>query len=109
MSSDAEMARIVFLIMGSFNILLGFLMMKYQLADIIAGFDERKYDRKKSADIVGSNFLLMGLLMILITIIYYFVPSLGLNLYVVSILIVWLGLIVKIVWDTSKHAKIRRE
>lgn len=107
MSNDADIARIVFLIMGSFNILLGFLMMKYQLADIIAGFDERKYDRKKSADIVGSNFLLMGLLMIFITILYYFVPSLGLNLYVVSILIVWLGLIVKIVWDTSKHAKIR--
>lgn len=107
MDSDAEAARIVILIMGSFNILLGFLMMKYQLADIIAGFNERKYDRKKSADIVGSNFLLMGLLMIFITIIYYFVPSLSLDLYLVSELLVYLGLIIKMVWDTENHAKIR--
>lgn len=107
MNNDAEIARIIFLIMGSFNILLGFVMKKYQLVDIIAGYDERKYDKKKSADIVGSNFLLMGLLMILITSIYFFVPTLNLYLYVASMLIVILGLIVKIVWDTSKHAKIK--
>lgn len=109
MDNDAEAARIVFLIMGSFNILLGFLMKKYQLADIIAGFDERKYDRKKSADIVGSNFFLMGLLMILITVLYYFVPALGFNLYIASILTVYFGLIFKIVWDTLKHARIKRD
>jgi hypothetical protein len=82
-------------------------MKKYQLADIIAGFDERKYDRKKSADIVGSNFLLLGLLMIFISVIYYFVPALNLYVYITSILTIYFGLIFKIVWDTSKHAKIR--
>lgn len=107
MNNDAEITRIIFLIWGVFNILLGFIMKKYQLAEIIAGFDERKYDKKKSADIAGSNFMLMGLLMIFITIIYFFVPALNLYVYITSILTVYVGLIIRIVWDSLKHAKIR--
>lgn len=77
--------------------LLGFLIKKYQLSDIIAGYDSRKDDKKKLCDIVGSNFLLMGLLMIFITILYFFVPALDLNLYTTSMLIIIFGLILKIV------------
>ena len=106
MGSDAEIARIVFLVMGSFDVLLGFLIKKYQLADIIAGYNPRKYDKKQLCDIVGSNFLLMGLLMIFITILYFFVPALDLNVYIASILITIFGLIFKIVID-SRHAKTR--
>ncbi len=106
MNSDAEIVRIVFLVMGSFDVLLGFLIRKYQLADIIAGYDPNKYDKKQLCDIVGSNFLLMGLLMIFITILYFFVPTLDLNVYIASILITIFGLLFKIVID-SKHAKIR--
>ena len=105
MNSDAEIARIVFLVMGSFDVLLGFLIKKYQLADIIAGYDPNKYDKKKLCDIVGSNFLLMGLLLIFITIVYFFIPTLNLYLYIGSILSVIFGLLLKIQLD-SKHAKI---
>ena len=106
MNSDAENVRIVFLVMGSFDVLLGFLIKKYQLADIIAGYNPRKYDKKQLCDIVGSNFLLMGRLMIFITILYFFVPALDLNVYIASMLIIIFGLIFKIVLD-SRHAKIR--
>ena len=105
MSSDADAARIVFVIMGSFDVLLGFIIKKFQLVDIIAGYDARKYDKKKMADIVGSNFLLMGLLLIFITIVYFFIPTLNLYLYIGSILSVIFGLLLKIQLD-SKHAKI---
>ena len=107
MDSDADGARVVFLIMGSFDILLGFIIKKFQLADIVAGYDSKKHDKKKTADIVGSNFILMGLLLVFITIIYYFVPSLNLNLYITSMLIIIFGLTIKMAWDTSKHAKIK--
>lgn len=106
MSSDAEIAWIVFIIWGSFNILLGFIIKKYQLADIIAGYDSSKYDKKKICDIVGSDFFLMGLLMVFITIIYFFVPALNLYLYITNMLIIFVGLIIKMQLD-SKHAKIR--
>lgn len=107
MNSDAEASRIIILIMGSFNFLLGFIIKKFQLAEIISGFDERKYDKKKSADFAGGNFMLVGLLMILLTILYYFIPALNLYAYLISILIVYVGLIIRIIWDSLKHAKIR--
>jgi hypothetical protein len=106
MNNDAEIVRVVFLIMGSFDVLLGFVIKRFQLADIIAGYDFHKYDKKKITDIVGSNFILMGLLIIFITIVYYFVPALNLDLYITSMLIIIFGLVIKIVWDTSKHARI---
>ena len=64
-----------------------------------------KTGNKRIADIVGSNFILMVLLKIFITIVYYFVPVLNLDLYITSMLIVIFGLVIKIVWDTSKHAR----
>lgn len=106
MNSDAEIARVVFIVMGIFDVLLGFIIKRYQLADIIAGYDSHKYDKKKITDIVGSNFILMGLLIIFITIVYYFVPALNLDLYITSMLIIIFGLMIKIIWDTSKHARI---
>lgn len=79
MNDDTETIRIVFLIMGAFDILLGFVIKKYQLADIVAGFNPYKHDKKRTTDIVGSNFMLMGILMILITVIYFFVPTLNIS------------------------------
>jgi Domain of unknown function (DUF3784) len=104
--SDADIGRIVILIMGCFNVLLGFVIRKYQLAEIISGYNPDKYDKKKICDIVGGNFLLMGLLMIFVTVIYYFVPALDMYLYITSVLTIYFGLIIKIILD-SRHAKIR--
>lgn len=81
MNNDLVVAQVLFSIIGIFNILLGYLIKRYKLVNIIAGFNPAKDDKIKTADIYGSNFMLMGLLMILITIIYYIIPSQNINLY----------------------------
>jgi hypothetical protein len=105
---EAEIVRLVFLIMGAFDLMLGFLIKKFELADLVSGYNPKKHDKKKTADIVGSNFMLMGLLMILLTVIYIVFPGLDLNIYIASELIIIAGLMIRMEYCTRRHDHLKR-
>ena len=105
---EAEIVRLVFLIMGAFDLMLGFLIKKFELADLVSGYNPKKHDKKKTADIVGSNFMLMGLLMILLTVIYIVFPGLDLNIYIASQLIIIAGLMIRMEYCTRRHDHLKR-
>ncbi|ACL70110.1 DUF3784 domain-containing protein [Halothermothrix orenii] len=63
---------IVLLIVGIFLSVLGLLIWKYNLVNLIAGYSEEKTrDKQGLAKWVGKNILIMGALTILISILEY--------------------------------------
>lgn len=105
MNIDASTIKIIFSALGIFNILLGRLMIKYQLVDIISVFNSNKYDKEKTSEIYGANLILMGLLMILVTIVYSILSSLGIKPYIIIIAAIVLITTVKIIYRTLRYAK----
>lgn len=54
--------NIIFIIIGVFFALLGFLVFKFKMIEILAGYDEKKViDKDGLARWTGSNLILMGI------------------------------------------------
>lgn len=65
---------VTFLIIGIFNILFGFLIKKFELANFLTFYDPKK-DKEIRAEIeklAGDGFSLMGVFMLLVVILGYF-------------------------------------
>lgn len=105
MVNDPTLVRIVFLIIGFFTLLLGYLIKKNQIADIIAGFNPNKFDKKIFTQIYGNNLMLMGFLIILITLIYFILPTLNFYFYSIVVVLIVISLLIKMIYSTSKFAK----
>ena len=98
---------IICTVFAIFNILLGYMIKKLQLADIIAGFNCNKYDKQRSSEIVGSNFILMGMLMLLLNVLYH-LQLISTNSYKIALFLTVLILIIKIIYSMNKHAAIKK-
>lgn len=71
MQNELIVGTIISITVGLIGVLLGILIGKYKLAHIIAGFDPNKYDKDKLCEIVSSNIILFGILMIVYSMINY--------------------------------------
>lgn len=74
---------------------LGAIIKYFNAGDILNFFDEKKYDKDKTSKFVGSDFLVIGLSIILITIISIFIDEKYYNFAMISqVIILILGLII---------------
>lgn len=70
------MDYVIFLIFAGIDILLGYLIKKYSLANILIGYEAHRHDPVKFSRIGGNNLLGLGLCLILSSIILLTLPQL---------------------------------
>lgn len=78
------------IVMGLFLILLGIFLYKGTLVDIVAGFDEEVEDREKTGKWVGSNLIIIGMIISIISILNIIFPE----VHIVYILIIQMVVLV---------------
>lgn len=95
---------VVFLGMGIFNIILGFVIKKMQLADMIIGYKPKIHDKEKICDIIGQHFIFMGMIMLLLTFIYY-VTRMNEDIYFYTQIGTVIILVAKMYFNINRDAK----
>ena len=106
MSKDVIPTLIIFSSMSVFNIFLGYIIKKYKMADIISGFDRRKDDPDIVCKIVGDNFILMGLLGILLGVVYYFVKEkMSVIIYIIAFMSIMILTIINMLIRYNMYGK----
>lgn len=80
---------IVEIYVGVFLFLLGFAIWHYDLVDVISGYDSNKTkDKHGLAKWVGSNFIIMGVLSILVSIISIFYQNVHYSVFSLALIII---------------------
>ncbi|WIF95892.1 DUF3784 domain-containing protein [Caminicella sporogenes] len=99
-----KVANIIFAIVGIFNLLIGILLYKYNMVEMLAGYDKNKIiDKEGLAKWTGVNFILMGLAIIVISVI-----GLVLNFNTILFFIITVvGLCVRMIIGNKKYEKTR--
>lgn len=82
---------------GGFLIFLGTMLRFFNAGDMINGFDEKKHDKRKVSKILGLDYLISGLIIILLALISLFVDS---KLYtlinILQVCVIVIGLLLSI-------------
>lgn len=79
---------------GGILTFLGAIIKHFNAGDILNGFDEKKYDKEKVSRIVGMDFLIIGLSVIIIALISIFIDKKYYNAIMITQgIIIVLGLI----------------
>lgn len=101
-----NIAMIAFLIIGVFNILLGFLIERFELADLIT-FYNRKKDKDNKLEIekiAGKSIFLMGIFMIFIVVLSYF-TDMNVTYFTISQMSIILGFVIFMILKTVNLRK----
>lgn len=94
----------VFIFIGLFLILIGLIIWKLKIAWIIAIYNSEKLiDKSGLARWVGRNFILMGMLIILLEIIEIIFPNINTNFIILSYLAIVVVISIVIKAGTHKY------
>ena len=97
---------ILITIISIFSMGLGYVVKKYTMADIISGFDRSRDDPKVVCKITGDNLMLMGAMMLLMVVIYFFARHiLSLEVFVFTNLAIIVLLCGNIYYRWNKYLK----
>lgn len=105
-TSETLIVLILFFIVSIFSIALGYIIKKHNMADIISGFDSSRDDPKIVCKITGDNLMLMGAMLLLMTVIYFFTRHiLSLKVLVFTNLAIIVLLCINIYYRWNKYLK----
>lgn len=108
MNNDPDLTRILFIIIGVFTIFFGYIINRFKLADIIAGYNPRKYDKNILCRIVGTNLILMGGMIVLVSILYYiFEQNISYWIYSSTIILIIIACLLNIMTRAKKYSQKR--
>ncbi len=99
--------QVAFLIVGIFNIIFGFLIKKFKLANFLTFYDPKK-DRDKKAQvekIAGDSFSLMGVFMIFLVVLGYF-TNMNQDYFVITQVSILVGFVLLMILRTNNLRKL---
>lgn len=67
------MGYLIFSFFGLIHILLGLLIKKVKMVDLIIGYNNNKHDKEKVAIFFGNHFIWLGILVSFVPVIFYLV------------------------------------
>ncbi|MPQ43579.1 hypothetical protein [Clostridium tarantellae] len=97
---------LIFILLGVFNFFIGKKIKKEQIIGVISGFDKQKDDRKVLCDLIGNNFMAMGVLGILISIFYMTrISKISLGMFIFLYVFMMIITIINIAFKSDKYRK----
>lgn len=67
------MGYLIFLFFGLIHFLLGLLIKKGKMVDLIIGYNNKKHDKEKMANFFGDHFIWLGIMVSFVSVIIYLV------------------------------------
>ncbi|MCR1934818.1 hypothetical protein ACQX0N_00395 [Clostridium tepidum] len=111
MTNEFIVSLWIFGLISLFNIPLGLTIKKNKMVDIVSGYNSKRDDSSIVSKLLGDNLILMGVLGILITLIYFIIKDIvSVESYIIVMVSMTLGILTNyyIRWyNYRKHNKLK--
>lgn len=106
MNNDSTVVIIIFALIAISSFLIGYIVKKYKMADIISGYDSSRDNPEVVCKLMGDNMMLMGIAIGILTVAFYFFKNeISAKLYTFTNIAIIILLCINIYYRWNKNIK----